>query len=94
MGERFHVVKLSGEDAAELLVLVPGGVWAPIEFLPAACRYERHVAERWLGELPGAFMVRAACECARCRRSAASAERGEFVRGLQAKQAGRVVVVS
>ena len=69
---RVYIVKPAAADAAELLVLVPGGVWAPIEFLPRACRFDPDVAAR-LRELPamaGAVVVRAACDCARCVRVA------------------------
>lgn len=74
MGDRFHVVKLSGADASELLVLAPGGVWAPIEFLSAGCRFEASAIEGMLQRAPGAFAVRAACDCRRCA-GAASAVR-------------------
>ena len=91
-GERFHVARWAAEDRAELLLLVAGGVWAPIEFVASACRYERPVAER-LAEVATvsghglAFVVRAACDCARCVRSSGMAA------GRRVQPAGPVVVI-
>ena len=62
---RCYVAKLSG---AELLVLVPGGVWAPIEFVHLAIRYAPETAEWIAAGLPGAVVLRASCECAASRR--------------------------